>query len=295
VQGDVRITDDVERAVHGMDIVIHSAAVVDWGTRLPEEVMAVNYSGTKRIIAACKKFGIRAIVFTSTLDAVYTGKPLVDVDESLPYPEKPHNAYCKSKSMAEQLVIEANNSTLKTAIIRPADVWGEGDPYHIGSLVDMAKSGFYVRLGNGTARCQHVYVGNVASAHLQLASSLLMPQPESDGKVYFITDPGSHNFFSFFDRIIEEAGYKLKPKNFWLPYGLAHFLASISEGVAYLLRPVKHYHPKFSRFAVDYTCTDFTFTSDRAIQDFDYEQKYELEEAIDRTVQHLKSQTRPKG
>jgi sterol-4alpha-carboxylate 3-dehydrogenase (decarboxylating) len=289
-QGDIRDSGRVDEAVKGCDIVIHSAAVVDWGTRSPEEVMAINYNGTKRVLSACKKYGVKVMVFTSTLDAVYTGEPLVDVDESTPYPEKPHNAYCKSKSMAEQLVMDANNGSLKTAVIRPADVWGEGDPYHIGSLIDMAKSGFYVRLGNGKSRCQHVYVGNVANAHLQLARTLLDGNTQAEGSVYFITDPGSHNFFTFFDRIVVDSGYRIWPKNLWIPYGIAHLMASVSEGVAYLWRPIKHYHPKFSRFAVDYTCTDFTFTSEKAQREFAYIPKYGLEESIIRTVEYYRSE-----
>jgi nucleoside-diphosphate-sugar epimerase len=153
----------------------------------------------------------------------------------------------------------------------------------------MAKSGFYVRLGNGTSRCQHVYVGNVASAHLQLAKSLLDGNPAAEGGVYFITDPGSHNFFTFFDRIVVDSGYRIWPKNLWIPYGIAHLMASVSEGIAYLWRPIKHYHPKFSRFAVDYTCTDFTFTSQKAQREFAYIPKYGLEESIIRTVEFYRA------
>ena len=65
-QGDIRDSSRVDEAVKGCDIVIHSAAVVDWGTRSPEEVMAINYNGTKRVISACKKYGVKVMVFTST-------------------------------------------------------------------------------------------------------------------------------------------------------------------------------------------------------------------------------------
>jgi nucleoside-diphosphate-sugar epimerase len=62
----------------------------------------------------------------------------------------------------------------------------------------------------------------------------------------------------------------------------------LSEFIAFILRPIKHYNPKFSRFAVVYTCTDFTFSSDRAKKDFGFEPKYSVEEAIERTAEHYK-------
>jgi sterol-4alpha-carboxylate 3-dehydrogenase (decarboxylating) len=102
--------------------------------------------------------------------------------------------------------------------------------------------------------------------------------------VYFITDGKGSNFFKFFDQIVAGAGYRIRPKNLWLPRGFAYFLASLSEGVAWLAQPIKKYHPKFSRFAVTYTCTDFTFTSDKAKKDFNYEPKYTTEEALERTI-----------
>jgi hypothetical protein len=54
-----------------------------------------------------------------------------------------------------------------------ADIWGEGDPFHIGSLIDMAKGGFYVRIGNGSSKSQHVNAGNMAVAHIQAARALI--------------------------------------------------------------------------------------------------------------------------
>ena len=41
---------------------------------------------------------------------------------------------------------------------------------------------------------------------------------------------------------------------------------------------------KFSRFAVNYTCTDFTFTSQKALTDFNFVPKYSVKEGIRRTT-----------
>lgn len=284
VRGDVRNYQQVSEACRNMDLVIHSAAIVDWGTKSEEEIFSVNVEGTKNIIQACKEQKIKFLVFTSSLDAIFSGKPLVDIDERISYPENHSTSYCTSKYLAEKLVLACSGNDLKACIIRPADVYGEGDPYHIGPLLDMAKGGFYIRLGNGKSRCQHVYVGNIAYAHILAALALLANNNTIAGNAYFITDGPGSNFFSFYDRIIEEADYRIWPKNLWLPWGFAMMLGILSEALAFLVRPVKKYTPKMSRFAVTYTCTDFTFNSEKARKDFGFVPKYSEEEAFDRTV-----------
>lgn len=290
IRGDVRDYDKVIKACNNIDVVIHSAAVVDWGTKPVEEILSVNVEGTRNIIRACKEQKVKVLVFTSSLDAVFSGNPLVDIDESIPYPAKHSTGYCTSKYLAEKLVLDCSCDDLKACIIRPADVYGEGDPYHIGALLDMVKGGFYVRLGNGKSKCQHVYVANIAWAHILAVQALLSNNNSVAGNAYFITDGPGSNFFSFYDRLIEEAGYKIWPKNLWLPKGFAMFLGVMSELIAFLARPIKRYTPKMSRFAVTYTCTDFTFKSQKAEKDFGFSPKYNAKEAIEKTVLYYREE-----
>ena len=77
----------------------------------------------------------------------------------------------------------------------------------------MAKTGFYVRLGNGRSKCQHVYVGNMAHARVLTAVALWNGNRKVDGQVYFITDSEAKNFFKFLDQVVAGAGYKIFPKN----------------------------------------------------------------------------------
>ena len=287
--GDVQIYDDVNKACRGVDLVIHSAAIIDWGIKDEKEVLAINVGGTENVIRACNKNKVDSLVYTSSLDAVYTGQALRDIDESQEYPNKHQTSYCKSKYLSEKLVMAANGPELKTCILRPSDIYGEEDPYHIDPLIDMAKSGFYIRLGNGKSKCQHVYVGNMAFAHIIAGDALLRSKENVLGKVYFITDGPGCNFFTFFDQIVLGAGYKIWPKNLWLPKWLAYPLASLTEFGAWLIRPFKKVEVKFSRFAVAYTCTDFTFTATRAASDFNFVPKYSVEESLKRTALYYKN------
>lgn len=288
IQGDIRKYNEVEKACEGVSLVIHSAAIIDWGTQPESVVFEINTAGTENVIKACLKNNVKNLVYTSSLDAVFTGTPLVNIDESQPYPEKPRTSYCASKIESEKLVKAACSENLKTCILRPSDIYGEADPYHIDSLIDMAKNGFYVRLGNGKSKCQHVYVGNMAHAHVLAAYALLQNNEKVLGKAYLITDGTGSNFFTFFDQIVAGAGYKIFPKNLWIPHWLAFAMGSVSEFVAWLVSPIKKYNPKFSRFAVIYTCNNFTFNSNRAKNDFGWEPKYSADQSIENTISYYK-------
>ena len=101
-EGDIRNYEEVNEACKGSDIVIHSAAIIDWGTRPKSEVLNVNVGGTENILKACLENNIHNLLYTSSLDAVYTGTSLVNIDESQEYPEKHQTSYCESKYLGEK-------------------------------------------------------------------------------------------------------------------------------------------------------------------------------------------------
>lgn len=285
IKGDTRNYEDVKKACEGVDAVIHCAAVIDWGTHPKQYVYDVNVGGTEHVIKACKELGIEYMVFTSSLDAVYTGKPLRNIDDSIPYPEHFHNMYCESKVLGEQRVKAATEDGLKTVILRPSDIYGPADPYHMNALIGMAKTGFYVRIGNGKSKAQQVFVGNMAYAHLQALSEMMKGNKKPLGQAYLMTDGPAQNFFKFFDKIVIKAGYKMRPKNMWMPWGMAYSMGALTEGIVFLMRPFKRVNPGLSRFAVNYTCTDFIFNSNRATEDFGFKPKYTEQQAVDITAE----------
>ncbi len=290
IKGDIRNYSLLEKSCQDIDIIIHCAAIIDWGTRTREEVLSVNLGGTKNVIKACKQFGIQSLVFTSSLDAVFSGKSLIDINEQQAYPDTYHTVYCESKVLGELEVLNASSSNLNTCILRPSDIYGEADPYHMDALIEMANQGFYVRLGDGSSKCQHVYVGNMAHAHVLAAKALWEKNKKVYQQIYLITDGQGENFFKFFDQIVIGAGYKVFPKNLWIPYWLAYCMGAISEFFALIWRPIKHYNPKFSRFAVVYTCQNFTFSSKKAITELHFKPKYNRKQAMKNTIQYYSKQ-----
>ena len=81
--------------------------------------------GTKTIVAASLAFSVKYLVYTSSAGLVFDGGDAIDVDERLPPPEKPLDAYNHTKGIAEKLVIEANGKEgMKTVALRPSGIFG---------------------------------------------------------------------------------------------------------------------------------------------------------------------------
>jgi sterol-4alpha-carboxylate 3-dehydrogenase (decarboxylating) len=81
--------------------------------------------GTKAVIAACKQTRCLKLVFTSSAGVVFNGADNCDVDERLPEPEVPLDAYNESKAKGEEAVLAANGEEgLLTVALRPAGIFG---------------------------------------------------------------------------------------------------------------------------------------------------------------------------
>jgi len=285
IVGDIRNIEDVQKACEGIDTVFQTAAAI-WDPKLPKQVYYdVNVHGNQNVIDTCIKLGIPRLVYTSTMDVVCGDdkKPLVYIDETTPYPEKmPRDHYSRSKILGEKSVIEANNvKGLQTTSLRPVGMYGPGDKYHIANIVNMAKLGNKMKLGDGSAKFSHVYSENAAYAHI-LAAKHLYLESHVAGECYFIADhQPAENLFAFMQPFLEELNLPIPTKS--IPFKLAYFLAWFAEKFA----------PKsnFNRFSVIQTCLDHTFVSDKAERDFGYKPIISKEEAFEKTVEWFKNKT----
>jgi UDP-N-acetylglucosamine 4,6-dehydratase len=91
--GDVRDKERLIRALKGVNIVVHAAAIKDLPSceYNPDETMKTNVQGTQNVIDACIERKVSKCLFISTDKAV-----------------NPVNAYGASKALAEKLWINAN-------------------------------------------------------------------------------------------------------------------------------------------------------------------------------------------
>jgi len=131
--GDVLDPDSLLAAMRGVDVVFHVAAVSIYWRTTAEQVYRVNVDGTRAVLDAAQRSGVKRVVFTSSGAAVgiVRGRPSNEDDA---YHEKiVRFPYGHSKWLAEELVHEAvrrgQDATIvnPTVIVGPRDLnWGSG-------------------------------------------------------------------------------------------------------------------------------------------------------------------------
>ena len=122
----------------------------------------VNVQGTKNVLDAMDKKGIKSIIFTSSV-AVY-GLNKNNPDEN--HPSDPFNDYGKSKLQAEEVLREWYNKDPENrslSIIRPTVVFGEANRGNVYNLLKQIASGKFLMIGKGENNKSMAYVGNVVA------------------------------------------------------------------------------------------------------------------------------------
>jgi nucleoside-diphosphate-sugar epimerase len=296
------VTDEalLARACEGVDAVLHAASIIDWGQTPRDRVREVNVTGTERIIEAARRAGVPTLVYTSSMDVVCGKRPVVEVDESVPYPDPFMNVYSETKALAEQSVLAAHGrararrpgesgegaARLATCAIRPCGMYGERDPYHVANIVKVVRDGsLSVRPGDGHARFEHVYVGNVAHAHLLAMRRLHDGDASVGGRAYFITDDSPVlDFLEFMEPIIEGIGLALPPRDKRISYPVMMTVAAAMEAAAFAIRPFYAWTPVLTRSSVRFVCQTHTFDGSRAKRELGYEPLYSWDESLARTI-----------
>jgi dihydroflavonol-4-reductase len=145
VSGDVLDEKSLREAFTGADVVFHLAgriSIVSWDRK---EVEAVNITGVKNVVEACKSTGVKRLIHTSSFHA-HQQEPLDEpLDELRPLHNGNYPPYDHSKAEGEKIVRAAIEQGLDAVIINPGGMLGPYDfkPSHFGStLLSIAKGKF---------------------------------------------------------------------------------------------------------------------------------------------------------
>lgn len=151
--GDLRDSASLEKAMSDRDTVFHVAADYRLWVRDPNEMYRSNVDGTRALLEAARKQGVRRVVYTSsvaTIGFTSDGRP---ADEESPVSLADMiGHYKRSKYMAEQVALEAGRSGMQVVTVNPTTPIGEQDvkPTPTGRIVvDFLKRKFpaYVETG----------------------------------------------------------------------------------------------------------------------------------------------------
>jgi len=279
LQGDIRDSDFVNSSLENIDTVFHTAAIPGiWG----EDFFSVNVQGTENIISACQKNLVRKLVFTSSPSVVFGNTSLEGVDESVPYPEKYLCDYPRTKALAEKMVLQANDTNLSTVAIRPHLIWGPGDPHLVPRLLEKARKGKLIQVGDGSNRVDIIYIDNAVLAHLQ-ASEALGAGSEIAGKAYFVSDGEPVVLWDWINQLLDQMGRPNVSRK--ISYKNAMRLGAFFEGV-YGLFGIKS-EPPMTRFLASQLATSHYFDISRAKIDFGYQPHVSHQEGMRRLIRSL--------
>ncbi len=126
VLGDVRDAASIQRALDGVERVIHAAAYVHIGWTGKELAQAVNVGGTAAIAAAARIAGIR-LVHVSSVDALGLPADGSPADEETPIAGGVPCPYVLTKRAAEAAVLAEVAAGLDATIVNPAYMLGPWD------------------------------------------------------------------------------------------------------------------------------------------------------------------------
>lgn len=155
VLGDLRDPASIERALGGCEVVFHVAADYRLWVRDPEQMYRSNVEGTRTLLEAARKQGVRRVVYTSSVATMgFTSNghgPLTDEDSPVSLADMIGH-YKRSKFMAEQVAFEAARAGADVVVVNPTTPVGERDvkPTPTGRIVlDFLKRKFpaYVETG----------------------------------------------------------------------------------------------------------------------------------------------------
>lgn len=128
VDGDVSDPASLERAFAGVERVFHLAARISIAPGDEKEVHEVNVLGTRNVVAACLKTGVKRMLHMSSIHAMAAHPRDEVIDEQRPLASGPNLLpYDKSKAEGEREVIAGIERGLDAVRVNPTGILGPFD------------------------------------------------------------------------------------------------------------------------------------------------------------------------
>ncbi|HPS76499.1 MAG TPA: NAD-dependent epimerase/dehydratase family protein [Oscillospiraceae bacterium] len=260
-------------------IVIHAAGMVSIAEKVTPRLYEVNVNGTKNVLAACRDYGVRRLVYVSSVHAISEvpdGGVIRETDRFSP--DTVEGAYAKTKAEATRAVLDAAAAGLDAVVVHPSGIIG---PYDSGKnhLVQMIADYITGRLPAGVmGGYDFVDVRDVAEG------CLLAAEKGIAGQCYILTNRycSVRDLFGYIRLAVRG------PRKLCLPIWLASGAAPLLEGLARLARR----RPLYTRYALHTLRSNGIFSHDKATAELGYRPR-DLKDTVADTVSWLKAGTGP--
>ena len=276
VIGSVVDKEIVEQCMDGVDLVQHLAAAFR-ELNVPDSYYTeVNVDGTRNVLEAAYKHKVKKFIYCSTC-GVHGNIDNPPAGEDAPI--QPADYYQRTKYEAEPIVNEYFKKGLKTVIIRPAAIYGPGDPERFLMIFRRVSTGTFPMFGDGKTLYHPVYIDNLIDAHL-----LAMEDVKGDGETYLIADEEYFEIEELVKRVALALNVDLKIKHY--PITPSIIAGYVCEKVC---KPFHIAPPIFPR-RVDWYRQNRAFKIDKAKRELGYQSRIGIDEGLKRTAEWYKQE-----
>jgi len=259
----------VERSMEGVEFVFHLAAAfreLDVPHSFYDEV---NVGGTRIVLETAGRYGVRKFVYCSTC-GVHGNVDHPPANEDAPI--HPADYYQRTKYEAEALLMNETRKGMETVILRPAAIYGPGDPERFFMIFKRVAKGTFPMFGNGRTLYHPLYIDNLIDAFL-----LCMRPGVGNGRTYLIADKTYYPI----EEIVKAVASALD-----IPVRIPHFpmlpLVVLGHVVEAICKPFGVTPPIFPR-RVDWYRQNRAFDISRARNELGYVPRVSLDEGLRRT------------
>ena len=270
VLGSVTDRGVVERAMQGVEVVHHLAAAFREMDVSDAYYYEVNVNGTRNVLDAARRAGVAKLVYCSTC-GVHGNVDHPPAGEDAPI--RPADYYQRTKYEAEPFVVAAARDGLRATILRPAAIYGPGDPERFFLIYRRVASGTFPIFGNGKTLYHPLYIDNLVDAFLAA-----MDPDRGTGEAYLIADREYVEIETLVRKVAEALGIAVRTPHF--PVTPLVVAGHVCEK---LCRPFGITPPIFPR-RVDWYRQNRAFRIDKAMRDLGWAPKVGLEEGLRRTA-----------
>ena len=180
VIGSVTEPDVVRRCMQDVEVVHHVAAAFRELNEPQDYYRQVNVDGTRLVLQAAMDEGVRKFIYCSTC-GVHGNVDNPPAPEDAPI--QPNDYYQQSKYDAEPIVLDFCGRGLKTSILRPAAIFGPGDPERYYLIFRQVARGWFPMFGDGRTLYHPLYIDNFLDAF-----EIVMHEDAGVGETYLIAD-----------------------------------------------------------------------------------------------------------
>lgn len=268
--GSVTDKEIVEKAVEGVEVVQHLAAAFREMNVPSSYYDEVNIGGTQIMLDAAKAAGVKKFIYCSTC-GVHGNVENPPGPETAPI--KPADYYQRTKYEAEPLVVEAAKNGFDALILRPAAIYGPGDPERFQMIFRRVNQGKFPMIGDGSTLYHPLYIDNLVDALV-----LAMKPGVGTGEAYLIADEEYVPIKDLVERCAKALEVDVKIQKVpTLPMVIAGHLCE------WICKPLKISPPIFPR-RVDWYRQNRAFDISKAKRDLGYNPGVGLDEGLKRTA-----------